>query len=121
MPSLVHASCSKRLPFKNRVRDYVIHNFKIATAELNSKGEALCEGAGCLPKAGPTCYPEDINKVSSKTYHFSKRLASSFPVPPHPFLAPEPGGMGGGWEAGRDERADSTLFLGQFPQFRVQA
>ena len=50
MPSLVHASCSKRLPFKNRVKDYVIHNFTIATAELNSKGEALCEGAGCLPK-----------------------------------------------------------------------
>ena len=38
-----------------------------------------------------------------------------------PDLAPEPGGMGGGWEAGRYERADSTLFLGQFPRLRVQA
>lgn len=33
VPSLVHASCSKRLPFKNRVKDYVIHNFKLATVE----------------------------------------------------------------------------------------
>ena len=79
---------------------------------------------GCWLSAqetGPTCYPEDINKVSSNTYHFSKTLTSSLPVPPHPFLAPEPGGMGGGWEAGRYERADSTLFLGQFPRLRVQA